>query len=155
MGVTYVTCSGLIETGNACKQASVSTQLGEDELFSILRDAKEFCDEHHMEISFTSPGWISSEKLESIGMTVPTCGACLSNMAVTPNGNVVMCQSSLNNVYVLGNMLISDWNDIWNSKICRSIRRHSAEMLGECPLRRNNSKAVDSACANIIILLSE
>ena len=143
MGVRYVTCSGLIETGNACKRASVSTQLSEDELFSILKDAKEFCDEHHMEISFTSPGWISSEKIESIGMTVPTCGACLSNMAVTPNGNVVMCQSSLDNVYVLGNMLISDWNDIWNSKICRSIRWQSAKMLGECPLRKNNSKAVD------------
>lgn len=143
MGVRYVTCSGLIETGNACKRASVSTQLSEDELFSILKEAKEFCDEHHIEISFTSPGWISSEKIESIGMTVPTCGACLSNMAVTPNGNVVMCQSSLNNVYVLGNMLISDWNDIWNSKICRSIRWQSAKMLGECPLRKNNSKAVD------------
>lgn len=138
MGVMYVTCSGIIIAGNACKKESSSTQLSEEELFSIIKEAKDFCDEHHMEISFTSPGWISSDKLESIGMTVPTCGACLSNMAVTPNGNVVMCQSSLDNVYVLGNMLISDWSDIWNSKYCRTIRNYSAKMLGNCPLKNKH-----------------
>ena len=75
MGVTYVTCSGLIVTGNARKETSMSTQLTGDELYQILQDAVHFCNENHMEIAFTSPGWIEEEKLRELGLMVPSCGA--------------------------------------------------------------------------------
>jgi len=135
MGVTYVTCSGLIITGNARKEPSISTQLSGDELYQILQDAVHFCNENKMEISFTSPGWIEEEKLRELGLMVPSCGACLSNMAVAPNGDVVPCQSWLSDA-PLGNMLTDDWEDIWNSSRCNSIRTFSGEMKGTCPLRK-------------------
>lgn len=134
MGVTYVTCSGLIVTGNARKESSISTQLTGDELYQILQDAVHFCNENHMEIAFTSPGWIEEEKLRELGLMVPSCGACLSNMAVAPNGDVVPCQSWLSGD-PLGNMLTDDWETIWNSKRCSSIRTFSGEMKATCPLR--------------------
>lgn len=134
MGVTYVTCSGLIVTGNARKETSMSTQLTGDELYQILQDAVHFCNENHMEIAFTSPGWIEEEKLRELGLMVPSCGACLSNMAVAPNGDVVPCQSWLSGD-PLGNMLTDDWETIWNSKRCSDIRTFSGEMKATCPLR--------------------
>lgn len=84
LGVTYVTCSGLIVTGNARKEESERTQLAEEELYRILEDAAAYCYANGMEIAFTSPGWIAEEKLLAIGLSVPSCGACLSNMAIAP-----------------------------------------------------------------------
>lgn len=135
-GVRYVTCSGLITTGNALGEESTALQLDTDELKSILQFAVDFCKENAMEISFTSPGWIEREFFEKLGINPPTCGACLSNMAITPGGNVVPCQSFLSEE-PLGNMLSDDWNDIWMSKACQDRRDYSALMTGECPLRRN------------------
>ena len=45
-----------------------------------------------MELSFTSPGWIKEDVLRKLKLDIPTCGACLSNMAIAPDGNVVPCK---------------------------------------------------------------
>ncbi len=135
LGVKYVTCSGLIVTGNAKKEESKSTQLSKTELFKILKEAKKYCDDKLMEIAFTSPGWIDDKKLQSIGLSVPTCGACLSNMAITPNGKVVPCQSWLNKNSVLGDILEDDWDKIWNGSECAKIRKNSAMLDNKCPLK--------------------
>lgn len=135
LGVKYVTCSGLIMTGNAEKEDSKSTQLSNTELFEILEKAKKYCDDNLMEIAFTSPGWIESKKLSSIGLNVPTCGACLSNMAITPDGKIVPCQSWLKNEDVLGDMLKGDWKKIWESQKCSKIRANSAKLENRCPLK--------------------
>ena len=134
-GVEYVTCSGLITTGNALSEESENLQLSSEELTNILRDAVKYCAENKMEISFTSPGWIEDEVFGELGISRPTCGACLSNMAVTPGGNVVPCQSYLSEDS-LGSMLSDDWDKIWNCERCRAHREFSAKMTGECPLRR-------------------
>lgn len=133
LGIKYVSCSGLIITGNACNDESKSTQLNEDELFNILEEAVNFCADNQMEISFTSPGWISEEKLSKLQLVVPTCGASLSNMAITPNGKVVPCQSWLSEC-VLGDFLKDSWQKIWNSHRCAEIRNDSSRMEGKCPL---------------------
>lgn len=135
LGVMYVTCSGLIVTGNAKKEDSVSTQLSNDEIYQILKDAVNFCKENHMEISFTSPGWIEENKIRELGIMVPSCGACLSNMAIAPNGDVVPCQSWLSEDSTLGNILYTDWDKIWNSDKCKKIRDFSGKMTATCPLR--------------------
>lgn len=135
LGVKYVSCSGLIVTGNACSAQSQNTQLSEDELYNILKSAKKFCEANHMEISFTSPGWVEQNKLTELGLTVPTCGACLSNMAIAPNGNVVPCQSWLSDDGVLGNILSDSWSKMWNSPNCKEKRDFSALMECACPLR--------------------
>jgi uncharacterized radical SAM superfamily Fe-S cluster-containing enzyme len=56
LGIRYVTCSGLIVTGNAEKEPSRRTQLTPEALVGILAAAKQYCDENSMEIAFTSPG---------------------------------------------------------------------------------------------------
>ena len=134
-GVVYVTCSGLITTGNATRPESERLQLSVDELEQILRDAVAYCHAHDMEISFTSPGWLEPGFCSELGINDPACGACLSNMAVTPGGHVVPCQSWLSGT-VLGDMRTDDWNGIWNSERCKAIRSLSAEMDGSCPLRK-------------------
>ena len=134
-GVIYVTCSGLITTGNALSESSESLQLTGEELEQILREAVAYCSENGMEIAFTSPGWIPQEVFEELNIPSPSCGACLSNMAVTPGGNVVPCQSWLSGE-PLGNMLSDEWASIWNSEACAAHRSFSSDMTGECPLRR-------------------
>lgn len=134
-GVMYVTCSGLITTGNALELQSEKLQLSTEELEDILRSAAAFCETHNMEISFTSPGWVSESFCDSVGINTPTCGACLSNMAITPGGNVVPCQSWLSGEG-LGNMLTDSWESIWNSDGCKERRAYSAEVTGYCPLRK-------------------
>ncbi len=133
-GVRYVTCSGLITTGNAALPGSEDLQLSHAEVRDVLRESVDFCFSHGMEISFTSPGWVSDEFCRKLGITTPNCGACLSNMAVTPGGSVVPCQSWLSDE-PLGNMLADDWAEIWNGERCRRRREFSALMRGECPLR--------------------
>jgi radical SAM protein with 4Fe4S-binding SPASM domain len=134
LGVCYVSCSGLIPAGNARGGESVGTQLAEDALAVILKDAFDFCRENKLDISFTSPGWVGEAKLREIGFrTVPSCGACLSNMAVAPNGDVVPCQSWLSEKS-LGNMLTAPWKDIWNNRRCREIRAVSARSEKRCQL---------------------
>ena len=134
-GVHYVTCSGLITTGAAATSASEALQLTTEEIKATLREAVEYCYANDMEISFTSPGWVEPEFCEVLGITVPSCGACLSNMAVTPGGNVVPCQSWLSDP-PLGNLLTDGWETIWDSAECAARRAESAKMEGLCPLRR-------------------
>ncbi len=138
-GVRYVTCSGLITTGNAEKDRSESLQLTSEEIKEILRESVDYCYANGMEISFTSPGWVDHAFCDEIGITSATCGACLSNMAITPGGNVVPCQSWLSDD-ILGNMLSDDWEIIWNRPSCMEKREYSAQMSGECPLRKERGQ---------------
>ena len=134
LGVLYVTCSGLIVTGNAEGEDSKKMQLSKDEIKSILKKAVDYCYNNGMEISFTSPGWVEDAFCKELGITTPSCGACLSNMAVSPSGNLVPCQSwLLGESY--GNMLDDDWDKMWNSDECRFRRDYSSKNLGICPLR--------------------
>ena len=133
-GVRYVTCSGLITTGNAALPESEQLQLSLAEMREVLKAGVDYAWSNGMEISFTSPGWVDENYCRELGITTPNCGACLSNMAVTPGGNVVPCQSWLSGA-PLGNMLRDDWETIWNKAECRGRRDISAQMRGECPLR--------------------
>lgn len=135
LGIIYVTCSGLILTGNAKSGESGEMRIEGEELYESLREAVEYAYSHDMEISFTSPGLVSQERLAAMGLDIPSCGACLSNMAVTPSGNVVPCQSWLSDE-PLGNILTTDWKKIWNAPACRKIREISAREEQQCQLRK-------------------
>jgi MoaA/NifB/PqqE/SkfB family radical SAM enzyme len=134
LGIRYVSCSGLIITGNATTDESRSTRLSKDEITAVVLEAKKFCDENGMEMSFTSPGWINEEVLRENGISIPSCGACLSNMAVAPDGTVVPCQSWLKRGSSLGNILNTKWKTIWNSVTCKEIRGMTDEEAMSCPL---------------------
>lgn len=134
LGITYVTCSGLILTGNAREKESEDLRIEGEELYGSLKEAVEYAYANDMEISFTSPGLVSQERLSQMGLDIPSCGACLSNMAVTPSGNVVPCQSWLSDE-PLGNILKDKWKKIWNDPRCRKIRENSAKEEQNCQLR--------------------
>ena len=134
LGVRYVTCSGLIPAGGAESTASRATRLTPAQLTDTLRAAMDYARAHEMEVEFTSPGWLPDDTLRSLGLTnLPRCGACLSNMAVAPNGAVLPCQSWLRGP-ALGHILHDLWPKIWRSRACRAIRRRSARMRPGCPL---------------------
>ncbi|MCR5848587.1 MAG: radical SAM protein [Lachnospiraceae bacterium] len=140
LGVLYVTCSGLITTGNAEKESSEKLQLSQKEIEDILSAATEYCAKNGMEISFTSPGWVENEFCDKLGLNPPTCGACLSNMAITPSGKVVPCQSWLSDD-CLGDFLNEDWSSIWTKEECVKRREYSAKMEGKCPLRKTGGSS--------------
>ena len=140
LGVRYVTCSGLIPSGSAEGAESRATRLTEEQLTDVLRRAVTAAEELEMEMDFTSPGWLKEETLRSMGLTlVPSCGACLSNMAIAPDGGVIPCQSWLSS-QPLGNMLTDDWDKIWQSQRCAAIRAKSAKMEQLCQLHQGNGE---------------
>lgn len=140
LGVRYATCSGLIPSGAAVGEESRATALSSEELETILSESSAIAHGLGMELDFTSPGWLSEEALHKMGLhLVPSCGACLSNMALTPDGTVVPCQSWLGGV-TLGNLLTDEWDSIWNSESCTAIREKSAKMEQLCQLRHGNKE---------------
>ena len=134
LGVRFVTVSGLICTGMAGINHE-EYDLGSDELFEIVKTAREFCNTHEMEMDFTSPGLIPAEKLEELGMNVPMCGACLSNMAIAPDGSVVPCQSWLGADASAGNILSDPFKKIWNHPMCKRLRKMTETQALSCPFR--------------------
>lgn len=138
LGVRYATCSGLIPSGGAEGAESRATRLSAEELTEILQSAVAAAHELSMELDFTSPGWLPEQTLRALGLTlVPSCGACLSNMAIAPDGTVIPCQSWLGGT-ALGNILTDDWPAIWDGEACRAIRAESAKMEHICQLQTGN-----------------
>ena len=138
LGVRYATCSGLIPSGGAEGAESRATRLSAEELTEILQSAVAAAHELSMELDFTSPGWLKEETLRALGLhLIPSCGACLSNMAIAPDGTVIPCQSWLGGT-ALGNILTDDWPAIWDGEACRAIRAESAKMEHICQLQTGN-----------------
>ena len=138
LGVRYATCSGLIPSGGAEGAESRATRLSAEELTEILQSAVAAAHELSMELDFTSPGWLPEQTLRALGLhLIPSCGACLSNMAVAPDGTVIPCQSWLGGT-ALGNMLTDEWPAIWDGEACRAIRAESAKMEHICQLQTGN-----------------
>ena len=135
LGVRFVTVSGLICTGMA-ENKHGEYDINSNELFEIVKEAKHFCEENNMEIDFTSPGLIDEEKLAGLNMNVPMCGACLSNMAIAPDGSVIPCQSWLSEDGSLGNILTDSFGDIWNNEKCKKLRNMSEKEAKCCPFRK-------------------
>ena len=134
LGVRYCTCSGLIPAGGAVQDRSIATRLSTGELADLLRQARQYADSNGMELEFTSPGWLEDAVLEQLGFAmIPSCGACLSNMAIAPDGTVLPCQSWLSGPG-LGNILHQPWHRIWSGAECRRIRSVSARMEHICQL---------------------
>lgn len=135
LGVRYFTCSGIIMTGGASEDKAMNTYLSKNEILEILKQAVEYCNKNCLELSFTSPGWVEEKELKDLKLILPSCGACMSNMAIAPNGNVIPCQSWLTN-NSLGNLCNKSFNSIWNSKECKRIRKLVARTSNKCLLAK-------------------
>lgn len=140
LGIKWVSASGLIVAGAAEKALGSKDTLSSEELYSAIKSAKEYADGNGMELIFTSPGWLSNEQLESLGLQAPVCGACLTNMAVAPDGTVVPCQSWLDD-NGLGNILTTTWSRIWGNSRCKEIRARG-KFGNVCPLKAAQEAAI-------------
>jgi MoaA/NifB/PqqE/SkfB family radical SAM enzyme len=134
LGVRFVTASGLICTGAAGVNHE-DYDLTSEELYEIIKRAREFTLKAEMEMDFTSPGLIPKEKLKELNMNVPSCGAALSNMAIAPDGTVVPCQSWLTEGAGLGNILKDPFKKIWAHPIAKKLRRMTDKEALACPFR--------------------
>ncbi len=141
LGVNYATCSGLILTGAAPGRLQAGAALSGDALMEILRKAVKTAETLDLDLLFTSPGWLSGEQMAELGLPKPICGACLSNMAVMPNGAVSPCQSWLEDPDGLGNLLFTPWKSIWNRPVCKKMRIIDQE---GCPLNDAAARQVKS-----------
>lgn len=140
LGVRFVTTSGLICTGMAGINHE-DYDLSREALLQAVRDAKAFCNDHGMEMDFTSPGLLPADALENLGVHVPMCGACLSNMAIAPDGSVVPCQSWLGSGASLGNLLTDPFRKIWKEPLCQKLRSMNEEEALSCPFRSQKGGA--------------
>jgi MoaA/NifB/PqqE/SkfB family radical SAM enzyme len=137
LGVKYVSCSGLIPAGMGQDQIKAGAALSNADLMAVMRTAVETAKSLGLDLTFTSPGWLTQEQVKELGLSNPICGACLSNMAVMPNGAVTACQSWLADPDGLGNLLNTPWRSIWNHPRCRQMRRVAPE---GCPLYETMGK---------------
>jgi MoaA/NifB/PqqE/SkfB family radical SAM enzyme len=137
-GVTYFSCSGIINTGSAVDNPI--KQLNEEELYFSLEEATQYCWQEGCELSFTSPGLIPTEQLSKLNLNTPLCGACLSNMAVTPDGKVIPCQSWLKPDGDLGSMLSTPWKEIFNHPLAVKLRSMDEKTALTCPFRTGEIK---------------
>ena len=133
LGVKYFTCSGLILTGNATKTSEA--RLKKEELKKILTEALLYCKNNNLDLKFTSPGWIEEDFFKKNKLNPPMCGASLSNMAISPSGDLIPCQSWLNGKK-FGNLLESDFKKIWNSKDLKKFRKMVIKLDSDCPLNK-------------------
>ena len=136
LGVRYFSASGIIPTGKAKDNHNIN-KLTKEEITNSIEEAYSYINNNDLELAFTSPGWIDKEKLLAWNMEVPSCGACLSNMAIAPNGDIIPCQSWLSDE-PLGNMLKDSFKDVWNSKGCKRIRKFSMKEELKCALKEGN-----------------
>lgn len=133
LGVRYCSCSGLIPEGGAKTERSKITALTQEKITEAVVSAKKYAEAANMEVTFTSPGWINPADLRKQNMVVPACGACLSNMAISPDGKVIPCQSWLSE-QPLGDILTQNWDKIWNGARTKEIRKFAAKSKNECLL---------------------
>lgn len=120
LGVRYIGCNSLIKTGRG---ANNEKALEEEELKTILKDAHEVANELKLELNwFTPTCYLKFNPLE-LGLGPKSCSACITNMAVRPDGVVVPCQSWLHDEG-LGNILSTRWARIFNHPMARRIRDH-------------------------------
>ena len=66
-------------------------------------------------------------------MQEPACGATISNMAISPSGDLIPCQSWLDGKS-FGNLLESDFKDIWKNKELNKLKKEIIKLDFKCPL---------------------
>lgn len=132
-GVRYFTCSGMILTGNAKDEKNSATRLNQDELYETLKEAISYANNHGLEIKFTSPGILSKEILKKLKLDEPMCGACSSNMAISPSGDLIPCQSYLSGLS-FGSLLNNDFKTLWRNKELKKLRKRALALDNECLL---------------------
>ena len=132
-GIRYFTCSGMILTGKAKNEENDDRRLSEDELVMVLKEALAYAKSSNLEIKFTSPGILSKESLQALKLDEPMCGAGSSNMAVSPGGNLIPCQSYLTGVS-FGSLKDKNFKELWRNRSLKKLRKQALALDNKCLL---------------------
>ena len=138
-GIRYFTCSGMILSGNAKNDDNDGRRLTEDELVEILSEALTYARNNNLEIKFTSPGILSNESLKKLKLDEPMCGAGSSNMAISPSGDLIPCQSYLSGLS-FGSLVDHEFKDLWKVSSLRKLRKKALALDNECLLNNEFNK---------------
>ena len=66
-------------------------------------------------------------------MNEPMCGAGSSNMAVSPCGDLIPCQSYLSGLS-FGSLLDNDFKVLWKNKALKKLRKEALALDNKCLL---------------------
>ncbi len=134
LGVPTIGLNALIYSGRG---SSVGTGLAETELPPLLESARRITSEHNQRLIWYTPTEYCNFDPMQLELGVKGCTAALYNMCIEPDGSVLPCQSYYQS---LGNLLVNDWDSIWNHKLAVSLRErqsipekcHACVLLSEC-----------------------
>ena len=71
--------------------------------------------------------------MADLGLNIPDCGAGISNMAVSPHGDLIPCQSYLDG-YHFGSLLDNDFKSLWNKREMKKFRKQILKLNNQCYL---------------------
>lgn len=150
LGVAAFGCNSLIYSGKA-NQVSEEFALPVETLNELLPRIRDRAHELGLKFLWYTPTQYCRFDPVKLGLGVKSCTAANVNMCVGPNGDVYPCQSYFES---LGNILVDDWQKIWNGKLALSLRnreyvedkcRGCAQLQvcgGGCPLELLKGKYV-------------
>jgi radical SAM protein with 4Fe4S-binding SPASM domain len=149
IGVPTVGLNALIYSG---KGINVGTGLKEEKLGDLLEIAKQKTSANNQKLIWYTPTEYCHFNPIQHDLGIKGCSAALYNMCIEPDGAILPCQSYYE---PLGNMLLDDWDSIWNHELAVSLRdRHNLpekcnhcdlvlECGGGCPLTRLAEKQLN------------
>lgn len=128
IGIRNVTCTN--NTNYYFKSKNIKYEATFENIF---KQAARYCLDTDMKLSLSIPGQISLEDLNSFDIEAPICGACFSNMAIAPNGEVLPCKKWFGKEASLGNILTEKWNTIWDNQKSMQVKNHTIQAPYICP----------------------
>jgi len=124
LGLTTFAMNGLIRSGSGRRFADA---IAEDRLAPVLAAVRDRAAELEMRFLWYTPTPYCRLSPVELGLGPKRCNAAQYTLAVEPDGGVLPCQSYYRPV---GNLLRSDWADIWHSPLFRRFRDRVANPRG-------------------------
>ena len=131
LGLPHFACNSLIYAGKAPAAAS-TLALDEAQLEPLLTKIRDYAELLGMEFLWYTPTQYCVFNPLQLELGIKSCSACRISLCIEPTGDVLPCQSYFT---PLGNLLIDDWEAIWNNPLCVDLRAHAyaPEKCYDCP----------------------
>jgi radical SAM protein with 4Fe4S-binding SPASM domain len=118
LGVAAFGCNSLIYSGKAT-EVRQELALPIETLKVMLPKIRDKANQLNLKFLWYTPTQYCRFDPVQLGLGIKSCTAAMINMCVGPNGDVYPCQSYFES---LGNILLDDWEKIWNHPLAVKIR---------------------------------
>ncbi len=122
LGVNAFAMNGIIYSGEAKSGKDAVT---ENELKKALAEVTEAAARNNLRFIWYTPTQYCKLDPMDLAIGIKQCTAGKFNMLIEPDGTVLPCQSYFEPV---GNILVDDWNAIWNHPLLVSLRNRDFVM---------------------------